>query len=74
MTSKTGTDDISFFVSSGNSQDIAGIKITPSQHVSNAFVRYGKSLVQTLSEYLETSLSSSGILNKITNKSKFTTQ
>ena len=64
MTSKTGTDDISFFVSSGNSQDIAGIKITPSQHVSNAFVRYGKSLVQTLSEYLETSLSSSGILTK----------
>ena len=64
MTSRTGTDGVSYFVSSGSAKDTSGIQINSSQHVSSAFVRYGKSLVQTLSEFLESSLSSSGILKK----------
>ena len=58
MTSRTGTDGVSYFVSSGSAKDTSGIQINSSQHVSSAFVRYGKSLVQTLSEFLESSLSS----------------
>ena len=64
MTSNTGSDGISFFVSSGTAVDTAGVKITPSQGVNGANVFLGKSLLDQLSEYLSTSLTTSGIVNK----------
>ncbi len=64
MTSQTGTDNIPYFVSSGSAADTGGIKITPTQTVNDAFVFYGKSVVQKLSEFIESALASSGIVNK----------
>ena len=64
MTSTTDSNNISSFVSSGISNDASGIKITPSQDVSNAFIYYGKSLVDKLSDLLTSTLSASGSLEK----------
>tara|TARA_B100001248_G_C27259631_1_gene397822 strand:+ start:6 stop:719 length:714 start_codon:yes stop_codon:yes gene_type:complete len=64
MSSNTGSDGISFFVSSGTAVNTAGVKITPSQGVNGANVFLGKSLLDQLSEYLSTSLTTSGIVNK----------
>ena len=64
MTSTTDSNNISSFVSSGTSNDASGIKVTPSQDVSNAFIYYGKSLVDKLSDLLTSTLSASGSLEK----------
>ena len=64
MTSTTDSKNISSFVSSGTSNDASGIKVTPSQDVSNAFIYYGKSLVDKLSDLLTSTLSASGSLEK----------
>ena len=64
MTSITDSTNISSFVSSGTSNDASGIKVTPSQDVSNAFIYYGKSLVDKLSDLLTSTLSASGSLEK----------
>ena len=64
MTSITASNNISSFVSSGISNDASGIKVTPSQDVSNAFIYYGKSLVDKLSDLLTSTLSASGSLEK----------
>ena len=44
-------------------QNTSGIKITESQSVSAATIFYGRSLVQELDEFLESSLKSSGLIN-----------
>ena len=64
MTAKTDSSGNSYFLSNSNAVDTRGIKITESQTVSNAFVFYGKSLVDTMSEYLENTLKTSGDLSK----------
>jgi len=64
MTAKTDSSGNSYFLSNSNAVDTRGIKITESQTVSNAFVFYGKSLVDTMSEYLENTLKTSGDLIK----------
>ena len=64
MTSNTSSDGISYFVSSGTATDTAGVKITPSQTVRGANIFLGKSLLDQLSEYLTTSLTTSGIVNQ----------
>ena len=64
LTAKTDSSGNSYFLSNSNAVDTRGIKITESQTVSNAFVFYGKSLVDTMSEYLENTLKTSGDLSK----------
>ena len=64
MTSITNANNISSFVSSGTSNDASGIKVTPSQDIDNAFIYYGKSLVDKLSDLLTSALSDSGSLEK----------
>ena len=64
MTATTDSSGKSYFLSNSNAIDTRGIKITESQTVSNAFVFFGKSLVDTMSEYLENTLKTSGDLSK----------
>lgn len=44
--------------------DTAGIRVTPTETITGAYVYYGKSLIDQLSEYIDTTLSSSGQLKK----------
>ena len=48
---------------SGNAENTSGIKISELQSVSAATIFYGRSLVQELDEFLESSLKSSGLIN-----------
>ena len=63
LLSVTDSDGNSFFVTDGNSRNTAGIKISQSQPVTSATVFYGRSLVQELDEFLESSLKSTGLIN-----------
>ena len=63
LSSITDSDGTSYFVTSGNAPNTSGIKITESQSVSAATIFYGRSLVQELDEFLESSLKSSGLIN-----------
>ena len=63
LTSITDSEGTSYFVTSGNAPNTSGIKITESQSVSAATIFYGRSLVQELDEFLESSLKSSGLIN-----------
>ena len=64
MSSVTDSNNISSFVSSANSSNGGGIKVTPKQDIIGAQVMYGQSLVEKLSEYLTNALSTSGTLFK----------
>ena len=63
LSSITDSEGNSYFVTSGNAPNTSGIKITESQSVSAATIFYGRSLVQELDEFLESSLKSSGLIN-----------
>ena len=54
----------SYFLSNGLTQNTRGIKITENQTVASAFVYYGESLVDKISEYIEDTLKVSGTLTK----------
>ena len=63
MTSSATLAGTTSFVSS-TVGDTAGIRVTPSESVTGAYVYYGKSLIDQLAEYIDTTLSSSGLLTK----------
>lgn len=63
LSSITDSDNKSSFVTDGNAQNTAGIKISQSQPVNSATIFYGRSLVQELDEFLESSLRSTGLIN-----------
>ena len=63
LSSITDSNGNSYFVTDGNAQNTGGIKITETQSVSSATIFYGRSLVQELDEFLESSLKSSGLIN-----------
>ena len=63
LSSITDNNGNSYFVTDGNAQNTGGIKITETQSVSSATIFYGRSLVQELDEFLESSLKSSGLIN-----------
>ena len=67
MTSGTDASGNTYYVSSAIAENTAGIKITESETVSSAFVYFGKSLIDQLTEYIDFSLSSSGTLKKSEN-------
>ena len=71
MTAKTESDGTSYFISSGTASNSAGIKITPSQTVNSANIFYGRSMVHQLETFLTNSLTSSGILTKISIKCRY---
>jgi len=64
MTSTTDSSGNSYFLSNGLSQNTRGIKITENQTVPSAYIYYGKSLVDQISDYLENTLKASGDLRK----------
>ena len=63
LSSVTDSDGKSFFVTSGTSEDTAGIKISELQTVTSATIFYGKSLVEGLDQFLESALKSTGLIN-----------
>ena len=63
MTSVIGSDGNSYFLSSATSE-LGGIKVQPSQTVNSAFIYYGRSLIDTLSNYIDKSLSATGDIAK----------
>jgi len=67
MTSATDSSGNTYYVSSGTAENTGGIKITESETVSSAYVYYGKSLIDQLTEYIDLSLSSTGTLKKTEN-------
>jgi len=67
MTSTTDTSGNTYYVSSAIAEDTGGIKITESETVSSAYIYYGKSLIDQLTEYIDLSLSSKGTLKKTEN-------
>jgi flagellar hook-associated protein 2 len=67
MTSATDSSGNTYYVSSGIAENTGGIKITESETVSSAYVYYGKSLIDQLTEYIDLSLSSKGTLKKTEN-------
>jgi flagellar hook-associated protein 2 len=67
MTSGTDASGNTYYVSGAIAENTAGIKITESETVSSAFVYFGKSLIDQLTEYIDFSLSSSGTLKKSEN-------
>ena len=64
MTSATDTDGNTYYLSSSTDENIAGVKVTPTQTVSSAYVYYGKSLIDQLTDYVDTVLSASGVIAK----------
>ncbi len=63
MTAGTDADGNTYYLSKATS-DLGGIKVQPSQTVSSAYVYYGRSLIDTLSSYIDTALSATGIISK----------
>ena len=63
MTTGTDADGNTYYLSKATS-DLGGIKVQPSQTVSSAYVYYGRSLIDTLSSYIDTALSATGIIAK----------
>ena len=63
MSAITDKDGNSFFVSDGLAQNTAGIKITELQSVSAATIFYGRSLVDELDQFLESTLKSTGLIS-----------
>ena len=63
MTSATDTDGNTYYLSNSISE-LGGIKVLPSQTVSSAFVYYGRSLIDSLSSYIDSALSATGDVAK----------
>ena len=63
MTAGTDADGNTYYLSKATS-DLGGIKVQPSQTVSSGYVYYGRSLIDTLSSYIDTALSATGIIAK----------
>jgi flagellar hook-associated protein 2 len=63
MTAGTNTAGEAILTSS-SAGDTRGIRITQSQTVSSAIIYYGESLVDTLSKYINSISSSTGVLTK----------
>ena len=63
MSAITDKDGKTFFVSDGLAQNTAGIKITELQSVSAATIFYGRSLVDELDQFLESTLKSTGLIS-----------
>ena len=63
LSSITDSDGNSHFVSDGNATNTSGIKLTETQSIVAANVFYGKSLVEELDEFLNSSLKSTGLIN-----------
>lgn len=64
MTSATDVDGNTYYLSSATDDKMAGVKVTPTQTVTSAYVFYGKSLIDQLSDYVDTVLSASGVVAK----------
>ena len=64
MTSGTDSDGDTFYLSPSSPTDTAGIRIYQKQSVDNAIVYYGKSLVQSISDYVDKVIKTSGTLTK----------
>jgi flagellar hook-associated protein 2 len=64
MTSSIDSSGNSYFLSNGLTKNTRGIKITENQAVSSAYVYYGESLVDQISEYLDNTLNASGKLTE----------
>ena len=64
MTSGTDSDGDTFYLSASSPTDTAGIRIYQKQSVDNAIVYYGKSLVQSISDYVDKVIKTSGTLTK----------
>ena len=62
MTSAIDADGNTYYLSSATSK-LRGIKVSPSQTVSSAYVYYGRSLIDTLSTYIDKALSATGDIN-----------
>jgi len=62
MSSYTDTDGNTYYVS--NATDTGGIKITETETVPSAYIYYGKSIIEQISEYIDLSLSLNGTLGK----------
>ena len=63
MSAITDKDGNSFFVSDGLAQNTSGFKITELQSVSAATIFYGRSLVDELDQFLESTLKSTGLIS-----------
>ena len=63
LSSITDSDGNSHFVSDGNATNTAGIKLTETQSIVAANVFYGRSLVEELDDFLNSSLKSTGLIN-----------
>ena len=63
MASSTNSDGVTSFISL-NQYDTSGIRVNPSQSVTGAYVYYGRSLIDQLSLYIDSALSSSGTISK----------
>ena len=64
MTSSIDSSGNSYFLSNGLTKNTRGIKITENQAVSSAYVYYGESLVDQITEYLDNTLNASGKLTE----------
>ncbi len=63
LSSFTDSNGNSFFLTDGKATNTAGIKISETQSVDFATIFYGKSLVDELDEFLDSSLKASGLIN-----------
>ena len=62
MASYTDASGNTYYVSEATAT--SGIKITETENVTSAYVYYGKSIIEQISEYIDLSLSSTGTLSK----------
>jgi len=63
MTSGSDADGNTYYLSKATS-DLGGIKLQPTQTVNSAYVYYGRSLIDTLSTYIDSALSATGVIAK----------
>ena len=59
----TSTDSEGNTIYAPTSGDLLGVSVTPSQNVATANIFIGKSLIETLSEYIEETIKSAGDLS-----------
>ena len=63
LSSITDSEGNAYFVADGNATKISGIKLSETQSIDGANVFYGKSLVEELDEFLNSTLKSTGLIN-----------
>lgn len=63
MTVGSDADGNTYYLSKATS-DLGGIKLQPTQTVNSAYVYYGRSLIDTLSTYIDSALSATGVIAK----------